>query len=45
MSDLQIGLLVIGAAIVAAVLLFNWIRSAASGNRLTRHFRRRWAMR
>jgi hypothetical protein len=26
MSDLQIGLLVIGAAIVAAVLLFNWIQ-------------------
>jgi len=26
MSDLQIGLLVIGTAIVAAVLLFNWIQ-------------------
>lgn len=26
MSDLQIGLLVIGAAVVAAVLLFNWIQ-------------------
>src|SRR4030066_424240 len=26
MSDLQIGLLVIGAVIVAAVLLFNWIQ-------------------
>jgi len=26
MSDLQIGLLMIGAAIVAAVLLFNWIQ-------------------
>ncbi len=26
MSDLQIGLLVIGAAIVVAVLLFNWIQ-------------------
>lgn len=26
MSDLQIGLLVIGAAIVAAVLLFNWVQ-------------------
>jgi hypothetical protein len=26
MSDLQIGLLVIGAVIVVAVLLFNWIQ-------------------
>jgi len=26
MSDLQIGLLIIGVAIVVAVLLFNWIQ-------------------
>jgi len=26
MSDLQIGLLVVGAAVVVAVLVFNWIQ-------------------